>query len=495
MNTGGLSLDSVFSPEPLAKAANLLNNEAGFLGNPPAKAANPANPTTETEKISKLATLASLFDRTAPEKISKLAGLASLPPELEAAALAVCDLRGDTEAGRLAMLDDLRHYPPASWPDLLAYFRDTLAANTPAPPEAGRCRVHFRDLTLSDGRRIAFDADLPADRLPALLASGHAVELREAGPADVAVVNMTYTAAPGEAVEYIGRPNPSAGLAGSPLANPSRLADPSDDVARAAVLADYRAWFADATADPTTPASRELDRLRTLAKAGPLRLRCYCHPKPCHGDTIAAAIRGTTESPAPAFELSGQVTVTADDTALPILQKLGYAVHYIRDTGTARDAVARLLEAGRPLLGLDIETGGLDPLRDRTRCLQVADDSTAYVFDFDGVEPVTLWPLMNCGPMFVAHNATFEWRFLRRMQLDPLTTLHDSMLMMRTAYGLQPGGGYHSLADTAARILGIQIDKTIRRSDWTAPGPLTPAQVHYAALDAVLAFRLAHPLR
>lgn len=409
MNAGGLSLDSVFTNNPPATPATLLLDNGENGDNPPATFATLLLEPPEPGKSSRVATVARLFSGPASEKSSRVAGvataptensrpessrvagLAGLPPELEAAALAVCDLRGDTEAGRLAMLDDLRHTPPGHWPDLLAYFRDTLAANTPAPPEAGRCRVHFRDLTLSDGRRVAFDADVPADRLPALLASGHAVELREAGP--------------------------------------------------------------------TGPAAT------------------------------------TTQDVAPAFELAGQATITADDAALPILQKLGYAVHYIRNTDTARDAVARLLEAGRPLLGLDIETAGLDPLRDRTRCLQIADDSTAYVFDFDGVAPVTLWPLMNCGGMFVAHNATFEWRFLRRMQLDPLTTLHDSMLMMRTAHGLQPGGGYHSLADTAARILGLQIDKTIRRSDWTAPGPLTPAQVHYAALDAVLAFRLAHPLR
>ncbi|RQW83525.1 MAG: hypothetical protein EHM62_01930, partial [Methylococcus sp.] len=128
------------------------------------------------------------------------------------------------------MLDDLRHYPPASWPDLLDHFRRQLAP----PPEPGRTRVHFRALTLADGRRITFDADVPADRLPALLASGHDVELLPAAatlagklpaPAadpwlDVAVVNMAYTAGPGETVEYIGRPNPGAGLSGSPLANP-----------------------------------------------------------------------------------------------------------------------------------------------------------------------------------------------------------------------------------------------------------------------------------
>jgi DNA polymerase-1 len=389
MITGGLSLDSVFTHNPPATSATLLLSG------------------TATEKSSRVATVASLFSGTACEKSSKVAKVASLPPELEAAALAVCDLHGDTEAGRLAMLADLADYPAASWPALLAHFRDQLAAGTPAPMEAGRQRVHFRDFTLSDGRRVAFDADIPADRLPALLASGHAVECLEAGPAI-----------------------------------------PADTIPK------------------ITAATR---------------------------DTLLT--HSATETTAPAFELSGQVATTAQDTAGPLLSQLGYSVHYITDTETARLAVGRLLDAGRPLLGLDIETGGLDPIRDRTRCLQVADESTAFVFDFDGVEPATLWPLMNCGGMFVAHNATFEWRFLRRLLLQPLTTLHDSMLMARTAYGLQPGGGYPSLADTAARVLGLTIDKSVRRSDWTAPGPLTPAQVHYAALDAVLAFRLAHPLR
>lgn len=519
MNNSGLSLDSVFTNNPPATLATLLLESTPPEDKPPATFATLLLEPPQLPKSSRVAGVATAPADGSTAKSSKVAGVASLPPDLEAAALAVCDLHGDTEAGRLAMLSDLAAYPPANWPDLLEHFRAQLAANTPAPPEAGRQRARFRDFTLTDGRRMAFDADIPADRLPALLASGHAVEPMETGPAipaatvpqamattpatlppatvpglDVAVVNMAYTAAPGEIVEYIGRPNPSAGLAGSPLANPYPLADPSDGVARAAVLAGYRAWFADATADPTTPASRELERLRTLAKAGPLRLRCYCHPKPCHGATIAAAI-WNTEGTAPAFELAGQVTITAQDTAGPLLSELGYSVHYITDTETARIAVGRLLEADRPLLGLDIETGGLDPIRDRTRCLQVADESTAYVFDFDGVEPATLWPLMNCGGMFVAHNATFEWRFLRRLLLQPLTTLHDSMLMARTVYGLQPGGGYPSLADTAARVLGLTIDKSVRRSDWTAPGPLTPAQVHYAGLDSALAFRLAHPLR
>jgi DNA polymerase-1 len=514
----GLSLDSVFSLEPAAKVANLLTSEAGTEkisklaelarpfhcgpekpGNPeqsdyapakvanlliggheihenhPAKVAKPANPTFE------------------PEKISKLAGLARvLPPELEAAALAVCDLNGDDEAGKQAILDDLAASPAESWPALLDHFTRQL----PPPPEPGRVRVRFPDFGLTDGSRIAFDADIPASRLPALLASGHTVECpdRPTDPPDVAVVNMAYIPALHETVEYIGRPNPSAGLAGSPLANPFKLTNPADEAERSRVIGQYREWFTQTTARPDSPESRELARLRTLATAGPLKLRCYCHPKPCHGDVIAAAITGTEPEP-PALTLTGQATITAEDTAGALLRNLNTTVHYIRDTDPARDAVARLLEAGRPLLGLDIETGGLDPLTDRTRCLQVADDTAAYVFDFDGVDPAALWPLMNAGGMFVAHNATFEWRFLRRVLLHPATTLHDSMLMMRTAYGLQAGGGYPSLADTAARILGLTIDKTVRRSDWLAAGPLTPAQVHYAALDAVLAYRLAHPLR
>jgi hypothetical protein len=40
---------------------------------------------------------------------------------------------------------------------------------------------------------------------------------------------------------------------------------------------------------------RELTRLTTRAKAGPLNLVCFCAPKPCHGDVIEAVPPRTYE--------------------------------------------------------------------------------------------------------------------------------------------------------------------------------------------------------
>lgn len=50
----------------------------------------------------------------------------TLPPELVHVALAVCKAYGDGEAHQAEMLDDLRHYPPAQFPALMAHFRAKL---------------------------------------------------------------------------------------------------------------------------------------------------------------------------------------------------------------------------------------------------------------------------------------------------------------------------------------------------------------------------------
>jgi DNA polymerase-1 len=208
---------------------------------------------------------------------------------------------------------------------------------------------------------------------------------------------------------------------------------------------------------------------------------------------IAASDTGKTEVPPLENRRIARIAGTSGDSAAGILSELGYSVRYITDNEAARQAVSALLNADYPILGLDIETGGLDPLSTSTRCIQIANDSTAFVFDLASVEPAILWDLMNCSKQFIAHNGLFEYRFLKQLLIEP-ATLHDSMLMARVVLGLQ-NGKYMSLADTANRVLGITIDKTVRMSDWMASGPLTPAQINYAALDAALAYRLAFPLR
>jgi hypothetical protein len=57
------------------------------------------------------------------------------------------------------------------------------------------------------------------------------------------------------------------------------------------------------------------------------------------------------------------------------------------------------------------------------------------------------------------------------------------------ATGLLQGIGNRSLADAAGAFLGLEVSKDVRQSDWGA-ARLPRGQIAYAALDAVLVYRL-----
>jgi DNA polymerase-1 len=167
-------------------------------------------------------------------------------------------------------------------------------------------------------------------------------------------------------------------------------------------------------------------------------------------------------------------------------------VTYVGEPVTVEWALAEIL-ASRGPLGLDIETAplpswatdpraGLDPYRSRPRLLQVATADRVTVFDLNHVPVGLLAPLAHRN--LVAHNATFELRHLAHAGLA-LGRVQDTMLMGRVLLGRRM-----SLADLAGEALGLTVDKALQTSDWAAPD-LAPAQVEYAALDAVLARRLA----
>ena len=50
-----------------------------------------------------------------------------------------------------------------------------------------------------------------------------------------------------------------------------------------------------------------------------------------------------------------------------------------------------------------------------------------------------------------------------------------------------------SLADGAEAYLGLKLDKTEQKGDWNAPH-LTKQQIEYAAIDAVVAWRIAEKI-
>ena len=83
--------------------------------------------------------------------------------------------------------------------------------------------------------------------------------------------------------EYIGR--------GSPLGNPYSHLNRSKAVfkvdTREAAIEAYAKWLLEQIQAGNQEVINELNRLADIAMSkGKLVLRCYCSPKPCHGDVI-----------------------------------------------------------------------------------------------------------------------------------------------------------------------------------------------------------------
>lgn len=198
-----------------------------------------------------------------------------------------------------------------------------------------------------------------------------------------------------------------------------------------------------------------------------------------------------SSAPTPEFTLSMQTAPVGPSPARVLLEQWGCRVQYLHEPEAVRRAIAQMLETSPGLIGLDVETrplpayrldakAGLDPYKARIRTVQLAVGQTVLVIDLQQVPAELLQPIM--ATPLIAHHAVFEWRFLHRLGLIP-AKLHDSLLLSRLA----TGQGL-SLADCAREQLGIEIDKTLQRSDWSRD--LSADQIAYAALDAVLALKL-----
>ncbi len=147
-----------------------------------------------------------------------------------------------------------------------------------------------------------------------------------------------------------------------------------------------------------------------------------------------------------------------------------------------------------PVVGLDTETTGLDAQTDRLRLIQIATADAVYMLDACALDPRLLAPLLQGdGPLLVGHNLKFDLRFLDSagMARPAGRRLFDTML----ASQLLGAGTHvkHNLAVVAERALGLAVDKTEQKSDWS--GPLRREQLAYAARDAAILPRLADHLR
>jgi DNA polymerase-1 len=135
------------------------------------------------------------------------------------------------------------------------------------------------------------------------------------------------------------------------------------------------------------------------------------------------------------------------------------------------------------IVGVDVETSGLDPRSDRIRLLSLSTDNVdggtfCYLIDCFAVDPSCLWETLVSKEL-VLHNAAFDLGFLIRLGFTPAAPVHDTMLLAQL---LVAGTNERvTLAACCERYLGRAVAKTEQRSDWS--GTLTERQLAYATED------------
>jgi DNA polymerase I-like protein with 3'-5' exonuclease and polymerase domains len=147
--------------------------------------------------------------------------------------------------------------------------------------------------------------------------------------------------------------------------------------------------------------------------------------------------------------------------------------------------------------GFDLETTGLDCHSVKIRTAQLCIGDTVWVLDafkikdFNALLKLLLEKLK---PLFIiaGHNWVFEIKFLWSIGID-LTgyALFDTYIASSLiTSGLS--GVEEALDDVSLRYLGIELDKTFQKSDWSVP-ELSKEQLIYAAKDAWVE-TLLHPI-
>ncbi len=168
---------------------------------------------------------------------------------------------------------------------------------------------------------------------------------------------------------------------------------------------------------------------------------------------------------------------------------------YITDKQSADDSVLKLVEH-KGFMGFDIETSklaqyaehaqtGLEPHLSEIRLVQLyGGGDVVYVFDVKALGGISiLSPIWDLN--LVAHNAKFEIKHLIHAGIN-IQNIDCTMLQTNALAGALP-----KLSDLARSLLDWDIDKELQTSDWGA-AVLTPEQIAYAALDAVVALKIYH---
>jgi ribonuclease D len=138
-----------------------------------------------------------------------------------------------------------------------------------------------------------------------------------------------------------------------------------------------------------------------------------------------------------------------------------------------------------PVIAVDSETMGLDPMRDRLCLVQLsAGDGTAHLVQIPkGIRqaPNLARQLGDPARLKLLHYARFDvamlWHHLR-IDCRPIYCTKIASRLVRTYTDK------HGLKDLCREVLGLDLDKTEQSSDWGAD-EISESQRRYAAQDVL----------
>lgn len=167
---------------------------------------------------------------------------------------------------------------------------------------------------------------------------------------------------------------------------------------------------------------------------------------------------------------------------------------YITTAARLEAVMSDLLAA--PVLGLDTETTGLDPLKDQLRLIQIATPHQTVVIDAFTCPVPILAPVFSQPRQMIGHNLKFDLQFLIAAGVPwPTGAVFDTMLTAQLLGAGSNDGQLRNcgLAAVAKRCLGISLDKSEQAGQWAST--LRPEQLVYAAKDAATLLPLASRLQ
>ena len=174
---------------------------------------------------------------------------------------------------------------------------------------------------------------------------------------------------------------------------------------------------------------------------------------------------------------------------------LDEAPYTVITTEPALEAALRQISR-EPVVGVDCETTGLDPLRSRVRLLQVATPHETFIFDLFRVpaarNPAIHEVMREPAKIKVFHNSKFDVGMILRHFGVEVRGIFDTLLASRLIEAGKPDVS-HSLAALCQKHLELDLDKSLQSSNWA--GTLTEDQYQYAATDAAVLLPLRTTLR